>query len=466
MDNEKNRHEKVMTLINNAKKIDELPNISISNISSYLSRIIKIDGKCLSQKIYKPVVDEIINTANVWDIRVKIALKKVLKDSINYENDEYIDYLFKELISASKINNIIIEVSEKNKKIEEFNKIENKEKHLEVLKNISYAYKIKDLPKVGISDLNKRLIKDVNDNDLIKNIKISEIKSLTDLYMSGVNYAGIKNSVINIVKSRGLSIDQERIVIEQIISNLIKDEVLLYIVQEINIKEDRKLKIYQMDHDDIMEEIKAADRIYRLPDNVNISTLNSYLLGNSTIYTNDNRLKSEDLKSLTMFLLETRDINSEKARNEIMNITKKFYSEKADAYSLLFNKFKNLPRLNYLIEEINYSMERQKEFIINRDSNVNVYLIPNDKCPFEGGRFYNVYINRVHNLDLDKILPLNINELVPKKLDIDSIEWYVKEYIDDTFKLVGGIILNKDETIGNINIYKPNDGKVGVSLEE
>ena len=32
--------------------------------------------------------------------------------------------------------------------------------------------------------------------------------------------------------------------------------------------------------------------------------------------------------------------------------------------------------------------------------------------------------------------------------------------------LTGGIILNKDETIGNVNVFRPNDGKIGVSKEE
>ena len=51
-------------------------------------------------------------------------------------------------------------------------------------------------------------------------------------------------------------------------------------------------------------------------------------------------------------------------------------------------------------------------------------------------------------------------------MDIDSVEWYIQEYYDDTFKKAGGIILNKDESIGNVNVFKPNDGKYGVSKEE
>lgn len=51
-------------------------------------------------------------------------------------------------------------------------------------------------------------------------------------------------------------------------------------------------------------------------------------------------------------------------------------------------------------------------------------------------------------------------------MDVDAIEWYVQEYYDDTFKTAGGIILNRDETIGNVNVFKLSDGKIGVTPEE
>ena len=77
-----------------------------------------------------------------------------------------------------------------------------------------------------------------------------------------------------------------------------------------------------------------------------------------------------------------------------------------------------------------------------------------------------IYINRVQNLDLSEILPLNLDEIVPPHIDIDSIEWYVRENYDDTFKAAGGIILNRDETIGAVNVFRPNDGKIGITKEE
>ena len=51
-------------------------------------------------------------------------------------------------------------------------------------------------------------------------------------------------------------------------------------------------------------------------------------------------------------------------------------------------------------------------------------------------------------------------------MDVDSIEWYIQERYDETFKIAGGIILNKDETIGNVNVFTPSDGRIGITPEE
>ena len=165
-------------------------------------------------------------------------------------------------------------------------------------------------------------------------------------------------------------------------------------------------------------------------------------------------------------LLEGKKLDSDEIINELQNITKRYYPYDNKAFELLFDKLSGLPKTYYYVQEINYSKERQKEFIGRSNSNVNVYFVPNPKSPVEGGLFYNVYINRVDNLNLDKIIPLNLEEIVPKGLDVDSLEWYVQEHYDDTFKTAGGIILNKDETIGNVSVFQPSEGKIGVTKEE
>lgn len=87
---------------------------------------------------------------------------------------------------------------------------------------------------------------------------------------------------------------------------------------------------------------------------------------------------------------------------------------------------------------------------------VNIYFVPNDKNKI-GGRFYNVYLNREERLDLAPFL----NSVV----DLDELETKVKEE-DDTFKVAGGIILKKDESIGSATIYTPDNGGINLNSEQ
>ena len=136
------------------------------------------------------------------------------------------------------------------------------------------------------------------------------------------------------------------------------------------------------------------------------------------------------------------------------------------AYKLLYDKFSKLPKTYYLVEEINACNKKIKEFTASKSSNVNVYFIPNKKGPIDGGRFYNCYINRVNNLDLGELLPLDLNDIVPPEIDIDSVEWFIQEYYDKTFNVDGEIIIKKNETIGSVNVFSSNDKKESIGNEE
>lgn len=277
----------------------------------------------------------------------------------------------------------------------------------------------------------------------------------------------VEKEVLNLCGEFNLSKDDIPVVCKQILFSLMEDKTIGYTVKEIKMKEKRRLRIYELDHEETMENIKAARRISQLPPNLTYSTLAGYLSGNSTIYPSSDIISTTEFKEVTELLLNGFSFDSEEVKTSLISIVERNYPEKKEeAYELLYTKISNLPRTNYMIEEINYSSERQKEFISRSSSNVNVYFIPNNKSPIEAGKFYNCYINRVDNLDLEKILPLNLDEIVPKTMDVDSIEWYVQEYYDETFKTAGGIILNKDETIGNVNIFRPSDGTIGITPEE
>lgn len=460
------RHNRVLGQIASAKTREDLPKIGFSTIASYLANNIYFNNEKISQKLFQPVIKAIIDYGAVVHPEVKNALIRVIIENYSNISEDEIIEKYKKVLESKRIVYLLSEIAQKNIKLDEIVKSENFVAHKQILKYINSAFEIKDLPKVGLSELNKKLLRAVNDNDFVNNIKTSDIKELTEAFLKQYTYMDIEDVVERIISKYDLSESDKKLMKEQILGSLIQDETIEYTVEEIVLKEKRKIQIYKINHEETMDMIKNAHRISQLPPNLTISTVNSYLNGNTTIYTNDDRITAEDLKTLTDLLMDGYKWEDEVVISEVKKIALSKYPDKNDAFILLYNKLSVLPKTYYLIEEVKYSQERQTEFIGRGSSNVNVYFIPNNKSPLDGGRFYNCYINRVCNLDLTQILPLDLDSIVPTEMDIDSVEWYVQEHFDPTFKTAGGIILNKDETIGNVSVFRPNDGTVGISPEE
>lgn len=460
------RHNRVLGQITSAKTREDLPKIGFSTIASYLANNIYFNNEKISQKLFQPVIKAIIDYGAVVHPEVKNALIRVIIENYSNISEDEIIEKYKKVLESKRIVYLLSEIAQKNIKLDEIVKSENFVAHKQILKYINSAFEIKDLPKVGLSELNKKLLRAVNDNDFVNNIKTSDIKELTEAFLKQYTYMDIEDVVERIISKYDLSESDKKLMKEQILGSLIQDETIEYTVEEIVLKEKRKIQIYKINHEETMDMIKNAHRISQLPPNLTISTVNSYLNGNTTIYTNDDRITAEDLKTLTDLLMDGYKWEDEVVISEVKKIALSKYPDKNDAFILLYNKLSVLPKTYYLIEEVKYSQERQTEFIGRGSSNVNVYFIPNNKSPLDGGRFYNCYINRVGNLDLTQILPLDLDSIVPTEMDIDSVEWYVQEHFDPTFKTAGGIILNKDETIGNVSVFRPNDGTVGISPEE
>lgn len=460
------RHNRVLGQITSAKTREDLPKIGFSTIASYLANNIYFNNEKISQKLFQPVIKAIIDYGAVVHPEVKNALIRVIIENYSNISEDEIIEKYKKVLESKRIVYLLSEIAQKNIKLDEIVKSENFVAHKQILKYINSAFEIKDLPKVGLSELNRKLLRAVNDNDFVNNIKTSDIKELTEAFLKQYTYMDIEDVVERIISKYDLSESDKKLMKEQILGSLIQDETIEYTVEEIVLKEKRKIQIYKINHEETMDMIKNAHRISQLPPNLTISTVNSYLNGNTTIYTNDDRITAEDLKNLTDLLMDGYKWEDEVVISEVKKIALSKYPDKNDAFALLYNKLSVLPKTYYLIEEVKYSQERQTEFIGRESSNVNVYFIPNNKSPLDGGRFYNCYINRVGNLDLSQILPLDLDSIVPTEMDIDSVEWYVQEHFDPTFKTAGGIILNKDETIGNVSVFRPNDGTVGISPEE
>lgn len=460
------RHNRILEQIASAKTRDDLPKVGFSTIASYLASNIYFSNRKLSQTFFQPVINAIIDCGFIAHPEVKKALIKVIIENYSDIAEDEIIEKYKQVLESKRIGYILSEITQKNLKLDEIVKAENLNSHKQMIKDINSAYEISDLPKVGLSELNRKLLRAVNANDFIYNIKTSDISELTNAFLNHYTYREIESVIEKLVSKYELSDAGKELMKEQILSSLILDETIEYTIEEIELKEKRKLQIYKINHEEIMEMIKNAHRISQLPLNLTISTINCYLNGNTTIYPKDDRITADDLKNLTSLLMDGYKWEDEVIVSEVKKIALSKYPDKSDAFDLLYSKLSVLPRTYYLVEEVKYSQERQVEFIGRGSSNVNVYFIPNNKSPLDGGRFYNCYINRVGNLDLSQILPLDLDSIVPPDMDIDSVEWFVQEYYDPSFKAAGGIILNKDETIGNVSVFKPNDGKVGVSPEE
>ena len=458
------RHNRMLEEIKNAKTKEEIPSVTISNITKYLASNVNFNKKRLQPATFKPVVDATIEYGFFLRTEVKDVFFNILKE--HYPEVDEAKFLEKYKEVAITVNNYIQEMGERAGKLKEFEDKEDLDEHNSILKQIRNANEISELPKVGRGTLNQRVQRDAV-NDFVEKLPMSELEELTEAIYQEKSDKEIEDIVEKICIAQNLGEEHTQLMKEQIISGIITDKKIGYIVEELKKKEERTAKIYELDHEETMENIKEARRISQLPPNLTSSTLTSYLAGNTIIYPKGDRISTTDMQEVTKLLLEEKDINSDEVKYELKKLANEYYAENPiEAYELLYRKLSALPKINYYVEEINYSKERQEEFIGRGNSNVNVYFIPNPKSPETGGIFYNCYINRVDNLDLHEILPLDLNEIVPPEMDVDSIEWYVQQNYDETFKTAGGIILNRDETIGNVNIFRPSDGKFSISPEE
>ena len=468
MNNEKEmeRHNKVLESIRNASKKEELPNVTLSSITRYLAQNIHFDNKRVPQTAFKPIVDAFLENNCMLMPDVKDIFIKVLKDNYPGKTDEEYEEKFNQFSGNNYMFNYIIEISSRAAKIQEFQEKQDLEEHERTLKQIRNANEINELPKVGRGTLNRE-IQNNTSTDFTKKIPMARLERLTNAIFEEKGTYEIEEIVMDICKEEKLDEEQTSLMSDQIMSQLLSDKKIGYLVEEVKQKNDKVLVIYRREHEETMDNIKDARRISQLPQNLTFSSLTAYLSGNTTIYPKGKKISTTYFQNLTQLILDGESFDSSKVQDELKEVVKRYYPEKEEeAYNLLLDKLSRLPRTYYLRDEINYSQERQKEFVGRQCSNVNVYFIPNPKSPIEGGRFYNCYINRVQNLNLDKIIPLNLDEIVPEDMDVDSIEWYIQEYYDDTFKAAGGIILNKDETIGQVTVFQPSEGKIGITPEE
>ena len=464
LDKEMERHVKVLEDIKNAKSKASLPKVTQSNLYRYFCDNAYFDRKLEPSK-FEPILKLINNNGTFASFDVRNAFMQILRE--NYPGHDESDYEEKyNNISSIKVDHLIDEIHRREDRIIDFERVEDLDKHNEIMRKINNAYEMDDLPKVTKATLNSFICH--SSRCLPTPFKVSDISDICDRLINGedIKSSRIKEELLKVFEDTGYINDE---MFSQFYSRVADNDKIKYIVEEINARNKREDFIYKTDYEDIMERICDARRISELPNNLTFSILAGYLSSNTTIYTKAKKISSTKFANLTNLLLDGKKMDDDEVKYEIKSIASEAYPDKADeAYHLLYDKLSKLPKTYYLVNEINESNKRQEEFIGRGASNVNVYFIPNPKSPADGGLFYTCYINRVGNLDLQDIVPspLDLDKLVPKDLDQDAIEWYVREHYDDTFKTAGGIILNRDESIGNVSVFKPYEGGVEISYEE
>ncbi|MBQ6546380.1 MAG: hypothetical protein IJL74_00035 [Bacilli bacterium] len=460
---EEQRHQAVLDKINEANTKGDLPKVTLSVLLRYLSDNAYFERK-LDTSTFEPVYELIVEKGSFLSPVVKAKFIEILKS--NYPahlESEYEEKYNK--INPTKVGNLIEEIYQRHTKIEEIEKRDIEKNHNSIMRRINDAYELSDLPLVSKGTLNSHIC--ASSRCYPSYFRVADIEDISDDLIEGksIDSQEIINELRTRIEEKNPGFDDHDFA--EFYSRLTYGNKLNFIVEEVNARNKRMKEIYSENHDETMENIKNARRISQLPPNMSVSTLTGYLSGNTIIYPKANPISSTKMLEIVKLILEGKTFEDDEVQYELKKLAANEYPDKArDAYERLYLKLSALPKTYYLRDEINYVAERQKEFIGRGGSNVNVYLIPNPNSPLEGGRFYNCYINRIDNLDLKEIVPLNLDEIVPKGMDVDAIEWYVQENYDETFKAAGGIILNKDETIGKVNVFAPSDGRIGITEEQ
>lgn len=458
------RHNQVMERINAATTKEEVPDITPSNLSNYLARTIEFDGINLTSQHFANIYKAITDYSTFFCNEVREIFINILRENYPYRTEE--EYLRKyiEVCQDLKFNNIVMEINSRYQKLESIKESQELQFHKNTMKEINNCYNVKKLPKVSEAVLVSYFLRSLKNNHGVE-LPTESFYGITNVLLEELTEEEKLEKIKEVCKTLNPERYDELFI--AVILQLKNDLKLSYLIEEIKAKEERIEYIYRHDHEEIMTQVKDARRISHLPKGYSLSTITGYLSSNSMVYSKGNTIPSGEFEQVAKLLMEGKTFESREIINELARIIIDYHPGNVEeAFMLLLNKLSSLPKIYYVAEEVREILKKQKEFEVRGTSNVNVYFVPNSKSPLDAGKFYNCYISRAKNLNLEDILPLKLEDIVPPAMDVDSIEWYVQEYYDPTFKAAGGIILNKDENIGNVNVFQPSDGKIGITPEE
>ena len=153
----------------------------------FFSSNIYFNDEKISASEYTDLVDKIVKHSTFNNQEVKEYFIGTIIEKYPNTTEEEIIQRYEKILNTNRVDYILNEIGLRNIKLDKIIKEENLSIHNDIMKNIYNSYEIKDLPKIGIGELNKKLLRAVNDNDYIKTIKTSEIKELTDAYLDENN---------------------------------------------------------------------------------------------------------------------------------------------------------------------------------------------------------------------------------------------------------------------------------------
>ena len=477
-----NRHNEYQEAINKAKTIEELPEkyyvSHIKNIlKAELNRVARPKGHFQLDELTEVAQALILDKEYINSTLFIIKLRGLLanKTSIDRLSDE-MNEMTSSITNCRRLVSYLCDMRDYDEKFRMLSMADAKVKHDDVMSKIANAKTVKELPNTSSnSDIRRQITQIIKGAfkkeclDLFRDTFDFDktIKAIAEALVSGLSLEDKKvyDLFVNICTNIGMVYPLNLRLLEgrcNYLIELLKDDYSLeFSLEELRAKNARILKIYEEEHDRVMESIKYANRISEMPKGLSVSKITDYLSRNSVLYKNTQPIPAQWFEPLAKILLQI-GLDYQKVHDEIDNIVSRYLTEmgccRGDMRQDLENRISKLPRLPYYVSEVRYAIERQEEFILRDPSKVKVYIYPSDKSPVEGGKFYCIYISRNTKLKLD------IDKIVANAGKVEDLEKYIKENFDPTFKAAGGIILNKDERIDR-NVYTPDDGSIGISPE-
>ena len=121
------RHLGIVERIEKANNRDELPNISFATIASYLASNVYFNNVKISQTLFKPVTDALLDYGYFAHENVRQAFIKVIVENYPDVSEDEIIAKYNEILNAKRIGYILSEIGFRNERLYSIEKNENLE---------------------------------------------------------------------------------------------------------------------------------------------------------------------------------------------------------------------------------------------------------------------------------------------------------------------------------------------------